>query len=68
MDDNLEHLAKLKKELRTELKDVPGVKGFGIGDNVLRVYIQNEAVKELLPKEFHGVRIEFVLSGEVKKF
>lgn len=67
MDDDFEQLRRLKKALSAELKDVQGVQGFGIGQNVLRVYIQNEAVKEHLPKEFHGVRIEFVLSGEIRK-
>lgn len=41
-----------------------GVKGIGIGDGTLRVYIRAEAVARDLPEEVDGVPLEPVVVDE----
>jgi hypothetical protein len=45
--------------------NVEGVVGFGIGDRVLRIYVRNAAVRDGLPREFQGVPVEVVVTGDV---
>lgn len=58
-------LRQLKKQAKVDFKDVPGITGFGIGDQVLRVYIANPSLKLNFPDEYRGVPLEFVLTNDV---
>lgn len=58
-------LRAAKDEARAELGSIPGVTGFGIGDRCLRVYLSSETAREKVPTEFHGVRIEPVVTGPI---
>ena len=45
--------------------DLPGVEGVGIGDQSLRIYVRNSEVQKQLPRQFQGVSIDFVVTGDI---
>lgn len=45
-----------------------GVEGIGIGDQRLRVYIRTEHVAKDLPREFQGVPIDYIVTGEIRLY
>jgi hypothetical protein len=55
----------VKAAAKSLFANVRGVEGVGIGDRVLRVYVRNEEVAKDLPKEFQGVKIDYVVTGEI---
>jgi hypothetical protein len=58
-------LRAVKAAARDEFGTDPGIQGFGIGDGTLRIYVRDPAVRERLPKRYHGVDVEFVVTGDV---
>src|SRR5437016_4097677 len=58
-------LQVVKAAARSQFGDLEGVVGFGIGDQVLRIYVRNAEVGKRLPVEFQGVPVEVVVTGEV---
>lgn len=44
---------------------MPGVLGIGIGQNSLRVYIHEPSVQNQLPKSFEGVKLDFIVTGDI---
>lgn len=44
---------------------VAGVEGFGVGDGVLRIYVQSPRVRAALPDEIDGVPVEAVVTGDI---
>ena len=65
MDLELADLKALKTAAKEEFRCVSGIEGFGIGDQVLRVYVNNAEVSRQLPPTFHGVDLEFVVTGDI---
>lgn len=65
MTEDTAVLKAAKAEARTKYRDLPGVVGFGLGDNTVVIYIADPKVASLLPSEIHGVKVEIVVSGEV---
>jgi hypothetical protein len=62
----IEQLKRLKTALKKEFGEYPGVEGFGIGDNCLRVYIHDITVSNGLPKEVEGIDIAYIVTGEIR--
>jgi len=58
-------LKALKTLLKAEFCGIDGVQGIGIGDQCLRVYVRNHALEQKLPHMFHGIPLEFVVTGSV---
>ena len=58
-------LMSAKSAAKRELGHIPGVEGFGIGAEALRVYVKNAGVRRELPDEFHGVPVECVVVGDI---
>lgn len=58
-------IREAKKAAKQQLKDIQGITGFGIGDNKIRVYIANPAVKAQLPAQVEGYDLEVVFTGDV---
>jgi hypothetical protein len=58
-------LVSTKAAAKRELGHIAGVEGFGIGADTLRVYVKNPDVRERLPDEFRGVRVECVVVGDI---
>jgi hypothetical protein len=58
-------LRAVKALAKGELAAIDGVEGFGIGDQTLRIYVRNPDVERKLPREFHGVPVEIVVSGDI---
>ncbi len=64
-DLELAGLKALKTAAKEEFRSVPGIEGFGIGDHVLRVFVNNAEVSKRLPRRFHGVDLEFIITGDI---
>ena len=58
-------MAAIKAAAKREL-DREGVEGFGIGDRSLRIYVRDADTGRRLPSTFHGVDVEFVVTGDLK--
>lgn len=58
-------LFQVKAAARDELGRIDGVKGFGVGDGSLRVYVQDAEVMQHLPSSFRGAPVECVIVGTV---
>jgi len=61
-------LEKAKQAAVKSLTSIKGVKGVGIGDGTLRVYILNDDIKASLPDAVEGVPIETVVTGEIEAY
>lgn len=49
---------------------IPGVLGFGIGDNSIRLYVDDADVNvkfpgKEFPENFEGVKMEVIITGEI---
>lgn len=58
----------IKAAAKVQFGGMRGVEGIGIGDRVLRVYVLTPDVAENLPKEFQGVRVDFVVTGPITAY
>lgn len=58
-------LKALKTAAKEEFRSISGIEGFGIGDHVLRVYVNSVEVSKRLPRTFHGVDLELVVTGDI---
>jgi hypothetical protein len=61
-------LKAVKSLAKMEFSGMDGVEGIGIGEQCLRIYVRNHAVQQTLPIKFHGIPIEFVITGSVAAF
>lgn len=61
----LQQIRDVKKAAKVAFGNMPGVGGIGIGDGVLRVYVQDAGVIEQLPRSYQGIDLEFVITGEL---
>jgi hypothetical protein len=59
-------LASVKVAAKRELGGVPGVLGFGIGAGTLRVYVQDDRVREHLPERFRQVPVDLIVTGDIR--
>ncbi|MGO8673853.1 MAG: hypothetical protein ACLQVD_21150 [Capsulimonadaceae bacterium] len=58
----------IKRRALDEFGHVEGVTGFGIGDGTLRIYVQNQDAGDALPREYQGVPVEVVVTGDVMAY
>ncbi len=58
-------LRAIKRAAKEQFGDVAGIEGFGIGDHVLRIYVSNLDILSELPKRYHGVLIDYILTEDV---
>lgn len=58
----------VKAAAKIRFRDVDGVEGVGIGDRALRVYVRTDEVSKDLPREFQGVRVDYIVTGEIKLY
>lgn len=65
MDNRELDLGAIKRAAKSQLSQIPGVEGFGIGDHSLNIYIHDADVKNQLPSEFQGVQVNCVVTGEI---
>jgi hypothetical protein len=61
-------LKAVKSLAKEEFSRIDGVEGIGIGEQCLRIYVRNLAVQQMLPIKFHGIPLEFVITGSVAAF
>ncbi len=64
----IEQIRNAKAAAKRTFGRTPGVAGIGIGDGVLRVYVQDATVIDQLPRSCEEVDIEFVVTGEIRAF
>ena len=55
----------VKAAAKSRFGNIRGVEGIGIGDRVLRVYVRTEEVAKNLPKVFQGVKVDYIVTGEI---
>jgi hypothetical protein len=58
----------IKAAAKSQFGGMRGVEGIGIGDRALRVYVRSQDVADDLPKEFQGVRVDFVVTGPITAY
>lgn len=63
-------LQTVKNNARKCFGRIPGVLGFGIGDNSIRLYVHDADVhvkfpEKEFPKDFEGVKMEVIITGEI---
>lgn len=58
-------MSAIKAAAKRRFSHIDGVEGIGIGDRALRIYVRTEAVAKNLPEEFEGVRIDYIVTGEI---
>jgi hypothetical protein len=61
----LSELRAAKQAAKEQYGHVAGVTGFGIGDHVLRIYVSNPSILSRLPKQYHGVRVDYILAEDI---
>jgi hypothetical protein len=61
----VQQLRDAKDAAKRDFGSMPGVKGIGIGDGVLRVYVRDATVIGQLPRSCEEVDLEFVVTGDV---
>lgn len=64
-DESGPDMRAVKAAAKSKLGRLDGVEGIGIGDRALRVYVRTDEVARHLPKEFQGVRIDYIVTGEI---
>lgn len=62
------NIVATKKAAMLQYKDLSGVEGFGIGDEVINVYISDEEVIKRLPATFENIPLRFIKSGVIKAY
>lgn len=64
----------LKRTVSSQVLAVPGVSGIGVGDDVLRIYLEKDAptvreqVEHIVRAQADQVRIDFRLTGKFTAF
>lgn len=66
MTFGLDQLREAKAHLRERIERLPGIMGYGLGDNKLVVYIGTKADRAKVPTEIDGVPVEVIVSGPIK--
>lgn len=65
MSSQRRDLGQVKAAAKAQFGTVEGVVGFGIGEESIRIYINDDAVRAQLPASFQGVSIDLIRVGEV---
>lgn len=60
-----ERLRAAKRHAKELLTRVEGVRGVGLGEGTVRVYVRDAGVGAELPDEVDGVPVERVVVGEI---
>ena len=56
----------IKAKAKERFGNVAGVKGFGIGDYALRIYVSsNSALQGIMPTKFQGVPVNLIVTGDI---
>ena len=65
MEQSNQDMRSLKAAAKEEHGRIQGVEGVGLGEGSLRIYVRNPEVRKRLPKEFRGVLVNPVVTGEI---
>ena len=60
------NLLEIKQSAKQQFRHLPGIEGFGIGDGVINVYVNNPEVVKQLPTNFHGVAFNCIQTGIIE--
>jgi len=63
---NPEELRSAKAAAKAAWGHLDGVNGFGIGDDVVHVYLRNDEAGKALPDDINGVPLKRVIVGDVE--
>jgi len=56
-------LPAIKKAVKQKFQHLTGIEGFGIGDNVINIYVSNSEVVKQLPNSFQGISLNCIKTG-----
>lgn len=62
---DLSQLRAVKRAAKEQFGHVDGVTGFGIGNQVIRIYVSNRSILRELPKEYRGVPVDYILTEDI---
>jgi len=62
---NEQDLPIIKKAVKQKFQHLTGVEGFGIGDNVINIYVSNSEVVKQLPNSFQGIPLNCIKTGMI---
>ena len=65
MSGQVMDLQAAKAVVKSKYRHTPGVTGFGIGEDAVRVYVKDNSVKTQLPSMLDGIRIVVIVTGEI---
>jgi len=59
-----DELRAVKKQAKVDLQQ-PGVVGFGLGEDTLRVYVESAALLDMFPEQYKGVPVVVEVTGTI---
>lgn len=59
-----DELRAIKKQAKVDLQQ-PGVVGFGLGEDTLRVYVESAALLDTLPEHYKGLPVVVEVTGTI---
>jgi hypothetical protein len=65
LESELSQLRAVKRAAKEQFGHVAGVTGFGIGNHVIRIYVNNPSILRNLPKTYLGVPVDYILAEDV---
>lgn len=70
LSDRSKDLEAVKIDAKRLWGRIPGVIGFGIGQDCLRVYVHNSKVQKKFPEKkfpetFEGVKLDIIITGDI---
>ena len=53
------------EEMGQKLKGLPGIVSWGLGNGTIKVMVQNEEVKNLVPEKIGTVKVEVIITANI---
>ena len=66
MQEQKVEMRAIKAAAKKQFGHIPGIEGFGIGENTLRIYVRDASVRDCLPASFQGVPLDLIVTGEIR--
>jgi hypothetical protein len=64
--DSHKDLPTVKREVKRQFENLPGVEGFGVGDGVINVYVSNPEICSKIPATFQGIPLNLIKTGIIE--
>lgn len=64
----MDKLIEAKRQLYSQIKDIPGVEGVGSGEQFLWLYFSYISNEDLIPKEVNGFPVVWNWTGKMRSY